>query len=431
MVTLAIALVLTIAGHLIVARSYLPGDQRTKITTVPLSSFYPPNAVEQTFMSRCDGLARVDVWLSSPEESRYARAALQTDAQKTGGTAEFLVPSGERMRHSLTFPAIPDSAGQQFRLLWQGQGFPLALEVSPTDVYHEGALSVSGTLTSSDLDMMLYYRPSTFRALGCVLSVRAHAAWAPVDRLLIRMSQYKPRFFKKEGLVVLGATTLAALLLLVVNLLSGAHWQVHGLGTQLLLIGLGGASLLTLLTIWLLAQDKIWLSDHTIQLVPEGIPPGVGEGRRITDDLILALEKPSTQITALRDWYVAIKWLNVDGYRPAVWLHPPSRVSFAVIVPSAGQLSFGVGVDSGVWDKQESDGVEFEVTVATAATIEQVYWRTVDPGHSPGDRRWFDEQIDLSDFAGQEAVITLITYPRGNNSWDWAGWSHPTLTGLP
>lgn len=430
-ITLVLTLVLVITGSHLATRLYLSDGERPATVTVPLSSFYPPNAVEQTFVSRCAGLARVDVWLTSPAESRYVRVALQTNERKTVGTAEFLVPSGDKMRHSLIFPPISNSAGQQFRLLWQGQGLPLALEVSPTDVYPEGVLSVSGVPTGNDLDMILYYRPPTSRALGCVLSARACVAWRPIDRLLTRASQYKPGCLKKDSLIACGAVFLVALLLLIASLLSGARQRVHGLGGQSLLAGLMAMSLLALLIVWLLAQDRVWLSDNTIRLSSEGMPPGVGEGRLVTSDLLLALEQPGTQITAPEDWYVAVKWLSVDGYRPALWMHPPSRVSLTVTLPPEAQLAFGVGVAAEAWEKQEGDGVEFEITVATATTLEQVYWRTVDPRHNPGDRRWFDEQIDLSGYAGQEIVITLLTYPREDNSWDWAGWGHPTITGLP
>jgi hypothetical protein len=426
-----LTVVLTVAGIQLAPRFYLSDGERPAATTVPLASFYPPNIAEQTLISPCDGLARIDVWLSSPLESRYARAALQTGDRETLGTAEFLVSSGEQTRHSLIFPGIADSAEQNFRLIWQGQGFPLALKVSPTDVYRQGALSISGTPTSSDLDMVLYYRPPTLRAWACVLSARIHTAWAPVDQLLVRMSQYKPKYFKKDGLIVLGAASLVALLLLIASLPSRASQPERNLGTQLLLAGLMGMGLLAALTVWFLAQDRIWLSDNTIRLSSEGTPPGAGEGRRITDDLLLALEKPGTQIAALEDWYVGVKWLNVRGCRPVLWMHPPSRISFTVAVPQEAELTFGVGVDSKVWEKQESDGVEFEIVVATAKTIEQVYWRAVDPRHDPGDQRWFDEQIDLSSYAGQEVAITLITYPRKNNSWDWAGWSHPIIIGFP
>jgi hypothetical protein len=53
----------------------------------------------------------------------------------------------------------------------------------------------------------------------------------------------------------------------------------------------------------------------------------------------------------------------------------------------------------------------------------------IDPKNNPEDRRWFDEQVDLSQFGGQsvEVIFEAGPGPEGNLNFDWGGWSTPVL----
>jgi hypothetical protein len=89
-------------------------------------------------------------------------------------------------------------------------------------------------------------------------------------------------------------------------------------------------------------------------------------------------------------------------------------------------------MDPAVWLEDRSDGAEYNVYVRSLAephTLRRVYSRTLDPGHRPEDRRWFDARVDLSPYGGQavELVFEVLPGSAGDASYDWGGWSSPQL----
>ena len=62
----------------------------------------------------------------------------------------------------------------------------------------------------------------------------------------------------------------------------------------------------------------------------------------------------------------------------------------------------------------------------------------LDPCQNSDDRHWFDHQIDLAAFAGQEVEIILRSYPgreigvaAGDYDADWFSWANPRVTQRP
>lgn len=131
--------------------------------------------------------------------------------------------------------------------------------------------------------------------------------------------------------------------------------------------------------------------------------------------------------------HVAPHGFEISGdYRQVLYAHPPSSVMFPVQIGSPALLVFGIGVDPEVWDS-EGDGVLFEVFVDDGSAAYRVFSSYLDPKHIPNDRRWVDSGIDLSRFTGKEVKIRFATSsgPIGDDHYDWAGWSSPTVVGLP
>jgi hypothetical protein len=53
----------------------------------------------------------------------------------------------------------------------------------------------------------------------------------------------------------------------------------------------------------------------------------------------------------------------------------------------------------------------------------------IDPKNNPNDCKWFDENVDLSEYGGQKANINYETLPgsAGNANFDCGGWSSPVF----
>ena len=110
--------------------------------------------------------------------------------------------------------------------------------------------------------------------------------------------------------------------------------------------------------------------------------------------------------------------------------HPDSEIVFRnVFVAEGARLQFGAGIHEFAWD-HPSDGVMFEIKlVDQESKSTTVFSQWIDPKNNLSDRRWFDRDIDLSRFAGQEITFHFKTTcgPAKNADRDWSGWSRPQL----
>jgi arylsulfatase A-like enzyme len=134
------------------------------------------------------------------------------------------------------------------------------------------------------------------------------------------------------------------------------------------------------------------------------------------------------QVQASDPAYVKVnEVIQVAGEgRFCLFEHPLSQVTFpAMPIYQNGRLEFGVGMHQDAWDRTD-DGVLFFVeALDQAGNTHRLYQRQVDPHHHLEDRRWFDESVDLSPFAGQSLQFIFRTEPGRNNQYDWAAWSTP------
>lgn len=87
-------------------------------------------------------------------------------------------------------------------------------------------------------------------------------------------------------------------------------------------------------------------------------------------------------------------------------------------------LKFGAGMNTTL-----GDGAEGIITVEADKTSEVVYKKFLDPVNRAEDRKWFEESVDLSKFAGKSIKISFETKPgpKGDGVGDWFAWSNPVL----
>jgi hypothetical protein len=386
-------------------------------------------------------LARIDIWLRNPGRAKQVAVTVMVPDDGLAYTGDiFLKDTTEPTRYSLRFPSLKHSSGKTVELkllapdLSEAQSPAVLFSSQPAASYGKHRLALNGRTIAGDLMITLYARPASLSALSQVVHVTMVPWQERVNLVVRRMSQYKPYLFKGHSLGVFIALNLVlAMVVLAYSLhwpeANRLTWNAAQFWKNLGLMILGTMAAITLFTgttqnRWQLSATKLQTGDIATDLLASP---------QIAYDFIAMLESQNTVVETppANPEYVAPHWFATpDGEKAVLWMHPPSNVSYRLTLPSEARLAFEVALSPEVW-QQEGDGVEFQITLDSAQGFEQIYWRAVDPRHNSGDQRWFDEQIDLSSYAGQEVVITLLTYPRSNNSWDWAGWAHPIITGLP
>lgn len=94
-------------------------------------------------------------------------------------------------------------------------------------------------------------------------------------------------------------------------------------------------------------------------------------------------------------------------------------------VGSQPKLKFSVGMNATI-----GDGAEGVITIEADGQSEVVYHRFLNPIDRPEDRKWFDESVDLSRFAGKKIKISFETRPgaKGDAVADWFAWTNLELT---
>lgn len=119
---------------------------------------------------------------------------------------------------------------------------------------------------------------------------------------------------------------------------------------------------------------------------------------------------------------------------PAIFEHPQGPTGTTIIyenidIREGSRLEFSIGIDEGVWDKPESDGVTFEIHLhdPIANTTQEVFSHTLDPAHATEDRGWHRFEIPLEEYLAENVSVQFITRPNGNAAYDWAWWGDPKI----
>jgi hypothetical protein len=113
--------------------------------------------------------------------------------------------------------------------------------------------------------------------------------------------------------------------------------------------------------------------------------------------------------------------------RETLFEHPPyQRLPFRVNVPKDySMLDVSYGINPRAFDKA-GDGVGFTVELrAASGKIVPLFSNYIDPKHTVAERKWMTARLDLSAYRGQTVEVLFSTDPgpRGDPSYDWAGWS--------
>lgn len=120
--------------------------------------------------------------------------------------------------------------------------------------------------------------------------------------------------------------------------------------------------------------------------------------------------------------------------RRAIYVAPPTRITYKVVVPNDAWLHVWMGIDEQAWDK-EGDGVLFFIGITDNGKYETVLSQHVDPHAARGDRRWVPVSLDLSPYAGHAVEIIFNTRPSPPGGTDtrndFAYWGAPAISLRP
>ena len=135
------------------------------------------------------------------------------------------------------------------------------------------------------------------------------------------------------------------------------------------------------------------------------LSPG-GSGT-MTTDLVDQLSS-ATQRRPRPETFEVVEATLAGDTRRAVLTRESSRLVYSVTVPNDGELRVGLGLLEEAWTTQ-GDGVLFRILIGAGADPEEVLNLLINPYGNPGDRRWHDITIDLSEYAGETIDIFFNT----------------------
>jgi len=282
---------------------------------------------------------------------------------------------------------------------------------------------------------------------GVFLAPDAAAAYAELRRLgadapsvYVVINSRTQAWVEEEGYGFQRASTLAAIdEEAFPHLLDGAYFRlVHQIRGKTYLFEVAWPAKLVEEAKELEAQGKqveaIALWDRVLAL--EGKGRYADEARShlsklVAFDFLSALDKAEVSVHDPK--WVRPDRFNLNGdLRNIIFAHAPAAIKYeGIVVPAGARLRFGIGIDPNLWGKGEDlgDGVLFEVRLEGAQDGQLLFSQYTDPKNRPEEGRWFDVEVDMSSFAGDELSIIFITLPgpKGDTRLDWAGWSRPVL----
>ena len=121
--------------------------------------------------------------------------------------------------------------------------------------------------------------------------------------------------------------------------------------------------------------------------------------------------------------FVVPKYPIAGEKRDAIITLATGEIAFEIdSVPEQASLTFGAAVSP-----DSADGAEGVVMVEVDGKRQAIHRKFLDPANREADRKWFDETVDLSSYAGKEITLIFATTMRGNANSDWFIWSNPQL----
>jgi ABC-type polysaccharide/polyol phosphate transport system ATPase subunit len=108
--------------------------------------------------------------------------------------------------------------------------------------------------------------------------------------------------------------------------------------------------------------------------------------------------------------------------RKVIFAHPPSEITYSVLIPPGSSLSFAIGIMPGAWNKIPQ-GVKFDIEILSESIRENVFSRVLQPKRNIGDRGWHNFIVPLEPFWGLMVSIIFRTSGSGDDlSYGWSAW---------
>ena len=373
----------------------------------PLSFAYP-DQVSQQFVSGVNNLAMVEVWLSGSPESTVSAAFNGDDGSAL--FAEIPLHQGqEGGLYQFTFDPLPNS---------KGTAYTITLSPSADSVgYPLGTRTVGGDRLGGSLNLNGYNQPGNL-FLRTYARGKLGAWWLQSigQQLLpsifrLRIEQFKPTIFKGPVFTILLIITAGLSLLFLFLARPQAKTSLRTLSQA------AAWTLVLILGLFLLSQIggsrfKPGFENNAYALSPAvdrlAASPVVDGRYRVTADYVSDLWTAEREPEAR-----FIKTGLVDGF-PAIRTPADSRLTYPIVIPPGGQLSFGT---TAAGQGRLETIIEFndERIYAGSVAAEGHPLATAD--------RW--QAIDLSPWAGQTGFLSFTT--KGSSAGAAGLWLWPRL----
>jgi len=126
----------------------------------------------------------------------------------------------------------------------------------------------------------------------------------------------------------------------------------------------------------------------------------------------------------------AIKCFTILGDRKTIlYTSPPFSASIQMQASLNARLRFSIALAPATWQPGKGDGAQFDIYLDDGNSRLNLFSKYIDPKNIPSARKWHDQEIDLSPWAGQTIALTFATScgPNDNCNFDWAGWGEPRI----
>jgi ABC-type polysaccharide/polyol phosphate transport system ATPase subunit len=108
--------------------------------------------------------------------------------------------------------------------------------------------------------------------------------------------------------------------------------------------------------------------------------------------------------------------------RKIIFAHPPSQLTYSLMIEPRSLFGFAIGILPDVWDKIPQ-GVKFDIDILSEGKQENLFSRVLQPKRNIGDRGWHNFLISLEKYSGKEVSMIFRTSGSGDDlSYGWSAW---------
>ncbi|MDD1696567.1 MAG: ABC transporter ATP-binding protein [Methanoregula sp.] len=108
--------------------------------------------------------------------------------------------------------------------------------------------------------------------------------------------------------------------------------------------------------------------------------------------------------------------------RKIIFAHPPSQLTYSLMIEPRSLIAFAIGIMPEVWDKIPQ-GVKFDIDIFSDGQRENIFSRVLQPKRNIGDRGWHNFLISLEKYSGKKASMIFRTSGSSDDlSYGWSAW---------